>query len=277
MKSLFAMLALFGASAAQADVLTLASPSPYAVIGRQCGTGTTASTATGFTADGFYITGLTSVSTRCGGSGRGGGYHTTTYSGCGITRWDLAGRLIDITSVACGAPDPTAVFASDGYTEGTTSSQVYLVRPDVLPSYAWTAEPPVSAPVGQATNVTETLTNTSAVPLHIYSVQATGYDPSGCAGVDVQPGASCDVAISVYPSSAEITSFVIPFSAATNAASEASTAQTVNVLEGADPAPPPPAPQVPALPPLALGGLVLGLGIASRRNLRRARTSPHPA
>ena len=273
-KGLLVVLAVCGATAARADTLTLTSPSPFAVIGRQCGTGTTATTATGFTADGFYITGLTSVSTRCGGSGRGGGYHTTTYSGCGITRWDLAGRLIDITSAPCSAPDAAAVFTSDGYTEGTSSSRVYLARPDVLPSYAWTAQPAIAAPVGQSTTVTETLTDTSAVPLHVYSVQATGYDVTSCTGVNLQPGASCDVVIQVYPSSEEVTSFTIPFSASTNAASEVSMAQTVNVTEGADP---PPAPQVPVLPPLAFGALALGLGTAAHRGLRRVWISQHPA
>jgi hypothetical protein len=269
MKSLFAILALFGGYAAQADVLTLTSPSPYAVIGRQCGTGTTASTATGFTADGFYLTGLTSVSTRCGGSGRGGGYHTTTYSGCGVTRWDLVGRLIDITSVACSAPDPAAVFTSDGYTEETASSRVILVRPDVLPTYAWTAKPAIFVPAGQLSTITGTLIDTSAVPLHIYSVQATGSDVSGCTGVDLQPGASCDVVTHVYPSGEGGTSFTLGFSATTDAASEVSSTQTLTVLESEEPDPPP-APQVPALPPLALRALALALGMAGRRELRRA-------
>ena len=270
MKSLFTLLAFLAGSAALADTLTLASPSPYAVIGRQCGTGTTATTATGFTADGDYFTGLTSVSTRCGGSGRGGGYHTTTYSGCGITRWDLVGRLIDITSVACSAADPSAVFASDGYTESTASSRVVLVRPDVLPSYVWTVKPAIAAPVGQSTTITETLTDTSAVPLHVYSAQASGYDASGCTGADLQPGASCDVVIQVYPSSEEVTSLAIPFTATTNAATEASIVQTVNVTEGPDAPPQPPAPQVPVLPPLAFGVLAFGLGMAGHRGLRRA-------
>jgi len=268
-KSLLAVLACLGAQAAHADTLTLASPSPYAVIGRQCGTGTTATTATGFSADGFYITGLTSVSTRCGGSGRGGGYHTTTYSGCGVTRWDLVGRAIDITSVACSAPDPAAVYTNDvGYSESTASGRVVLVRPDVLPSYAWTERPPITAPAGQLTTITGTLTNASAVPLHIYGAQATGGDVSGCTGMDLAPGASCDVVTDVYPSGEGATSFTVGFSATTDAASEVTYDQTVTVpeSEGADP---PPAPQVPALPPLALGALALGLGMAGRRGLRR--------
>ena len=268
-KSLLALFVLFGGSAAQSDTLTLASPSPYAVIGRQCGTGTTASTAIGFTPDGYYLTGLTSVSTRCGGSGRGGGYHTTTYSGCGISRWDLVGRLIDITSVACSAPDASAVFTSDGYSEGTASARVYLVRPDVLPSYAWTEQPAIGAPAGQSTTITETLTNTSAVALHVYSAHATGYAVSGCAEVDLQAGASCDAVISVYPSGEGGTSFAIGFSASTDAAQEVPYTQTVNILE-VDAPPPPPAPQIPALPPLALGALALALGMAGRRALRRA-------
>jgi len=259
-KSWLALSALLAGSAAQADTLTLASPSPFAVIGRQCGAGTTASTATGFTPDGDYITGLTSVSTRCGGSGRGGGYHTTTYSGCGITRWDLVGRLIDITSTACSAADAGAVFTGNGYSEGTTGSSVYLARPDPLPSYGWTQEPAVTAPSGRPTTITETLTDTGAVPLHVYSARATGYDVSGCSGVDLQPGASCDAVISVYPSAEGPSSLSIAFSALTNAASEVAYSQIVNVIE-VDAAPP----QVPALPPLALGALALGLGLAGRR------------
>src|SRR5262249_59046918 len=138
-------------------------------------------------------------------------------SGCGITRWDLVGRPIDITSVACGAPDPAAVYTNEGgYSEATASGRVVLTRPDVLPTYAWTARPAITAQSGQPTAITGTLTDTSAVPLHIYSAQATGSDVSGCTGMDLAPGASCDVVTYVYPSASEVTtSFIVGLSATT--------------------------------------------------------------
>ena len=46
---------------------------------------------TGFDTTSGYPTGDVHLQTRCGGSGRGGGYHTTTYTAWAGATWDFGG------------------------------------------------------------------------------------------------------------------------------------------------------------------------------------------
>lgn len=57
--------------------------------------------------------------TRCGGSGRGGGYHTTTYSTWLAVTWDLGGRVIE-EAPSVPSPDPSiaGVYHSGGLVGG---------------------------------------------------------------------------------------------------------------------------------------------------------------
>lgn len=66
-------------------------------------------------------TALVYGSTRCGGSGRGGGYHTTTHAGWAVATWDLAGNLISLVDAPAPSPVPSTdtVFTSDPYSEYT--------------------------------------------------------------------------------------------------------------------------------------------------------------
>jgi hypothetical protein len=71
------------------------------------------------------------VSTRCGGSGRGGGYHVTTYAAWVAVPWDLAG---DLVSAATVSPAPTvdpAFSATDanGDTLSNSAGRAYLTVP----------------------------------------------------------------------------------------------------------------------------------------------------
>ncbi len=63
----------------------------FSVLGHSCGGIQEQAFATGFDAMSGYPTGDVHLSTRCGGSGRGGGYHTTTYSAWVGATWDLTG------------------------------------------------------------------------------------------------------------------------------------------------------------------------------------------
>ena len=63
----------------------------FAILGHSCGGIQQQSYATGFAADG-YPTGSVYLQTRCGGSGRGGGYKTTTYTGSASVVWTWFGE-----------------------------------------------------------------------------------------------------------------------------------------------------------------------------------------
>lgn len=78
-----AATALFTAAAADASAaampLAMSQGAAFAVLGHWCGGIQEKVYETGFAADG-YPQGNVYMSTRCGGSGRGGGGHVTTYT-----------------------------------------------------------------------------------------------------------------------------------------------------------------------------------------------------
>ncbi|HVP29358.1 MAG TPA: hypothetical protein VMW35_09385 [Myxococcota bacterium] len=236
-------LILFATPAFAGTSLVLPPLSPFEVMGVQCGAGTSVATATGFV--GAYATTYTDATTRCGGSGRGGGYTTHTYHGCATARYTLAGALRDVTPVACSAPDATLVFTTPtGYSEATVGGTGVLTLPDVTPTASFTGPGAVQATVGELTTFSAALANDSAVPLHVYGIAASGTGLSGisadCTEVDLQPGEACPFTVDVYPGSEELTATTISFTADTNSLTPASFAQVVDILEPPDPPPPPP-------------------------------------
>jgi hypothetical protein len=72
-------------------------PTPYQVEGRLCGSGWESYSVTGFDASTSTYTGRVFAYTRCGGSGRGGGYSVTYYVGCASAVWDSVGNLLSYT------------------------------------------------------------------------------------------------------------------------------------------------------------------------------------
>ncbi len=68
------------ASATTPASLVLSQPTAFSVLGRSCGGIQEQAFSTGFDVTTGYPVGDVYLQTRCGGSGRGGGYHTTTYS-----------------------------------------------------------------------------------------------------------------------------------------------------------------------------------------------------
>ena len=68
------------AAAATATQLVLPQGTAFAILGHSCGGIQEQAYATGFDPTSGYPTGDVHLQTRCGGSGRGGGYHTTTYT-----------------------------------------------------------------------------------------------------------------------------------------------------------------------------------------------------
>src|SRR3954469_17216432 len=79
------------AGAASPVSLSLPQSTALSILGHSCGGIQERAYATGFDASG-HPAGAVYLETRCGGSGRGGGYHTTTYTAWAGVTWDLGGR-----------------------------------------------------------------------------------------------------------------------------------------------------------------------------------------
>ena len=74
----------------------------------------------------------------------------------------------------------------------------------------------------------------------VYLRYDIGYDNTSCLEVDLEPGASCSLAINIHPSEEPGASLAITLSALTNASAETSYVQFVTVTEVDTPAAPPP-------------------------------------
>src|SRR5438477_591631 len=72
----------------------------FAVLGHSCGGIQEQALATGFDGTSGYPIGDVYLQTRCGGSGRGGGYHTTTYSAWVGVTWDYTGAVVSSAVLA---------------------------------------------------------------------------------------------------------------------------------------------------------------------------------
>jgi hypothetical protein len=149
--SSFAVLALIAlgvapvAGATTATRLLLNQSAAFSILGHSCGGIQEQVYATGFQASG-YPTGDVFLQTSCGGSGRGGGYKSTTYSAWTSTSWDWVGdtrTYARLEGVAEGIS--TSFSAEDAY-----GDHIYNVG---TAAYLEAPTPPV-VPPGAPTGVT---------------------------------------------------------------------------------------------------------------------------
>ena len=90
--------------------LTLPQGSAFAILGHSCGGIQEKAYATGFASGTGYPTGAVYMSTSCGGSGRGGGYHTTLYSAWATVTWDFTTAVVSYARASTTpAVNPTLV------------------------------------------------------------------------------------------------------------------------------------------------------------------------
>jgi hypothetical protein len=118
------------ASAAPVSLL-LPQSTAFAILGHSCGGIQERAFATGFDPVSGYPTGDVYIQTRCGGSGRGGGYHTTTYwAWVGVT-WDFAGHVLSSTKLATAPTVDPTFSATDAYGDQVynSSTAAYLTVP----------------------------------------------------------------------------------------------------------------------------------------------------
>ena len=137
--------------------LLVSQGAAFSVLGHSCGGIQEQSFATGFDATSGFPTGDVYISTRCGGSGRLGGGHVTTYSAWVEATWDFRGAQLS-NMVLSGAPavDPTfSAFDQFGNEVYNQSNRAYLLlAPGFVPEPRVTGISPTSGPAAGGTTVT---------------------------------------------------------------------------------------------------------------------------
>ncbi len=139
-----------GAGAATTTQLVLSQGAAFSILGHSCGGIQEHAYATGFGGDG-YPTGEVYMQTRCGGSGRGGGYKTTTYSAWANVTWDWFGDTRSFSRLEGAAEVSTSFSAEDAF-----GDRIYNTA---TAAFLETTSPPMVAPAAP-TGVTANEFNT---------------------------------------------------------------------------------------------------------------------
>jgi hypothetical protein len=108
--ALILTVAALGAAAAPVSLL-VPQATAFSFLGHSCGGIQEQAFATGFDGTSGYPTGDVYLQTRCGGSGRGGGYHTTTYSAWVAVTWDFSAGVRS-TARLSAAPAVSPTFSA---------------------------------------------------------------------------------------------------------------------------------------------------------------------
>ena len=134
------LLALGLASAAQAAgpyQLVLDQGSAFSLLGHSCGGIQEETSVTGFAPSG-YPRGTAYLSTRCGGSGRGGGYKTTTYTAWASVEWTWFGETRSFARLEGPGGGAAGFEETDAHGDRIYNSGTR--------GYLETGEPPLAAP-----------------------------------------------------------------------------------------------------------------------------------
>ena len=188
------LLATAGFARAQTSLI-IPQGTAFAAIGHSCGGIQEQSFATGFDPTSGYPMGDVYVQTRCGGSGRGGGYHTTTYSAwLGVT-WDYTGAVVSSDVLASAPAVDPAFSAFDGYGNQlyNQANRAYLLlAPTFAPPPRVTGISMTSGPASGGTNVVVTGTGfTGATGVSFGDTPAESFTVDGDGSISaVSPTAS---------------------------------------------------------------------------------------
>jgi hypothetical protein len=110
--------------------LVLPQGDAFAILGHSCGGIQEQVYATGFDPVTGYPTGDVYLKTSCGGSGKGGGYHTTTYTAWAAATWDFAGNAISYSVISSATVNASfTVTDTFGDILYNTSGRAYLIVP----------------------------------------------------------------------------------------------------------------------------------------------------
>jgi hypothetical protein len=126
------------AGAATTTRLLLSQSAAFSLLGHSCGGIQEQVYATGFAPNG-YPAGDVYMQTRCGGSGRGGGYKTTTYSAWASATWTWYGATRSYARLQTTPEGLSTTFsAEDSYADRIYNSGTA--------AYIETTSPPIMAP-----------------------------------------------------------------------------------------------------------------------------------
>jgi hypothetical protein len=117
------------ASATTAVPLSIPSATAFSLLGHSCGGIQQQDFATGFDPTSGLPEGAVKLSTRCGGSGRGGGAHSTTYNAWVAVAWDFTGAVVRTTVVSTPPSVSSSFTATDTHGNVLQGSAIYGVMP----------------------------------------------------------------------------------------------------------------------------------------------------
>jgi hypothetical protein len=122
-----ALLSLSTTAEAAPIQLSLSQSAAFSILGHSCGGIQEQTFATGFNAMTGDPRGAVFMKTTCGGSGRGGGGHSTTYTGSANVNWNLSGVVVSYATPASGTVSPTfSAFDAHGDEIYNQNNQAYL-------------------------------------------------------------------------------------------------------------------------------------------------------
>ena len=101
----------------------------FEILGHSCG-GIKETVSAGLDVSNGYPTGVVTLSTSCGGSGRDGGGHSTTYTASAVVVWDFTGTAISVIPMTNGVGvDPTTPNDGLGDVVYSWGTGTYLAVP----------------------------------------------------------------------------------------------------------------------------------------------------
>jgi hypothetical protein len=145
------------ASAASPVSLLLDQGTAFSYLGHSCGGIQEEAFATQFDPVTGYPEGDVYLSTRCGGSGRGGGYHVTTYTAWVSVTWDYEASVIGSSALVAAPPIDLTLTAYDSYGNEiyNASNHAYLLlSPTFVPTPAVTGISVTQGPSSGGTGIT---------------------------------------------------------------------------------------------------------------------------
>jgi hypothetical protein len=151
--------------AATATALVLPQGIAFSILGHSCGGIQEKAYATGFDPTSGYPVGVVQMSTSCGGSGRGGGYHTTKYTASAGVTWDFTGTVMTYVAPAPSVTLDPAFSAFDAYGNevyNQSGSAFLLLADGFVPVARVTSIAPTTGSTTGGTSVTITGTGFSA-------------------------------------------------------------------------------------------------------------------
>jgi hypothetical protein len=191
------------AGAATPTPLVVPQGVAFGYLGHSCGGIQEHNFATGFDATSGFPVGATYVQTRCGGSGRGGGYHVTTYSAWLDVMWDFTGALVSssrLTTAPTVDPNFSAYDANGNEIYNASNSAFLLLSDTFVPTPRVLGIAPAIGPASGGTTVTIGGTGfTNATSVAFGGVGATftvNSDTSISATSPLQNAGTVDVTVS---------------------------------------------------------------------------------